>query len=135
MTRAGGDHAGNFALHETFGGFGIFHLLADGDSVAFGEQTGHVALDGVVRDSGHGHADAEQFFLASGESDFQISRDGFGVVGRKPRRSRRLASEAGTPGRCSLISKYSAHHRSQGIEVVFGHGFGCVRTGEKEAGS
>ena len=60
---AGGDDAHDLALDEALGGFGIFHLVADGDAESFLDETGDVAFGGVEGDSAHGDG-GSLFFVA-----------------------------------------------------------------------
>src|SRR5207244_4237063 len=66
---AGRDDAGNLALDEFFRDARVFHLIADGDAVAFLDETRDVVFGGVIGDAAHG--DGGAFFLvARGEGDF-----------------------------------------------------------------
>jgi hypothetical protein len=75
----GGDDAGDFAADDFFAGAGSFHLLADGDAVAFGDEAGEVAIGGVVGDAGHGDG-LFGVFIAGGEGDFEFAGGDDGVV-------------------------------------------------------
>jgi hypothetical protein len=75
---AWGQHARDAAFDETFGEFGVFDLVADGDAVAFLHEFGEVAFVGV---DGHArHRDAPvAAVLAPRQHDFQLARGDFGV--------------------------------------------------------
>ena len=51
---AGGDDPGDVPLYQTFGSGGVFRLLANGDLITLGHQTGDVGLHAVVGNATHG---------------------------------------------------------------------------------
>jgi len=74
---AGGEDAGDFAADDLFGELGVFHLVADGDAIAFAEKAGEVLLHGVVRDAAHGLG---AFAVACGEGELELAADGDRVI-------------------------------------------------------
>ena len=57
----------------------LAHLLGDGDAVAFFDEAGDVALDGVVRDAGH--RDAHPLgHRARGQNEVEFAGGGPGVL-------------------------------------------------------
>ncbi len=73
---AGGEDAGDFAADDGFGGPGIFHLLAEGNAVAFAEETLEVAAGGVIGDAAHGYGAG---FVAGCEGELEFARGDDGV--------------------------------------------------------
>ena len=74
---AGGEDAGDFAADDFFGELGVFHLVADGDAVAFAEKAIEVVFSGVVGDAAHGEL---AFAVAGGEGELELAAGGDGVV-------------------------------------------------------
>jgi hypothetical protein len=65
-----GEDAHHLTRHEPF--HRLAHLLADGHMHAAANEAGDVALGGVGRDAGHGHARALGH-IARGEHDIQLA--------------------------------------------------------------
>ena len=71
--------AGHVAVDQRPAAVQTADLLADGDFVTGRDEPGDVAVSRVVRDPGHGNADALAH-LPAGEHDIQDTRRGFRVV-------------------------------------------------------
>ena len=76
---AGRHHAHDLAFDQALGGFGIFHLVADGDAVSLLDEARDVALGRMEGDAAHGDGGA-LFLVARGEGDFQFARGHHGVL-------------------------------------------------------
>ena len=79
---AGGDNAGDIPFDQTLGCGRVFHLLTDGHLVALGDQTGNIALAGVVGDTAHGNPVGIVLGLgavAAGEGQVQLPGSGAGI--------------------------------------------------------
>ena len=75
---AGSDHARDLAAHQLLGLLGIFHLVADGDPMAFLNEARDVAFGRVEGDAAH--RDGGAFFLiAGGKGDFEFAGGHHGI--------------------------------------------------------
>ena len=76
---AGRDHTDDIPLDEALGLGGVFHLLTDGDLVAFGDEPGHIAFVAVEGHPAHGGA-LLLTALLSGQCQVQLPRGRPGIV-------------------------------------------------------
>ena len=79
---AGSDHTDDFTFDKAFGQSGVFHLLADGDFMPFGNQPGNVGLRRVVGHTAHRGAFLRIFHVpvSRGQGDVQITGGCIGIV-------------------------------------------------------
>ena len=75
---AGRDDAHDLAFDQSLGGFGIFHLVADGDAISLLDQARDVAFGGMKRHAAHGDGGA-LFLVARGERDLEFARGHHGI--------------------------------------------------------
>ena len=125
VDRAGGKDAGDFAGDE-FSGDGFGGLLGDGDAFVGLEETGDVALGGVVGDAAHGGA------AAFGEGDVEDGRGGFRVLEEHLVEIAEAVEEDDVGGQGFPHGVVLGHHRSK---RGLGHGrrLASRRAGIKEA--
>ena len=76
---AGRDHTDDIPLDKALGLSGVFHLLTDGDLVAFGDEPGHIAFVAVEGHPAHGGALLLTALLA-GQRQVQLPRGRPGIV-------------------------------------------------------
>ena len=115
---AWGENASDFATDDLFGEFGVLHLLADGDAVAFAEQAGDVVFRSVIWDAAHGNA---AFAIARGKSDLELAGSGFGVVEEELVEVAEAKKEQ-CVGILAFSGQVLTHERGLGVGGGFGHG-------------
>jgi hypothetical protein len=77
---ARGKDARDFTPDDLLGELGIFHLLADGDSIPLMKQAADVAVDCVIRHAAHGNL---ALAVAGGQGDFQLAGGEFRILIKK----------------------------------------------------
>ena len=75
----GGDHPDHFTFYQAFGGGRIFHLLANGDLVAFCHQTADIAFCTMERHAAHRRT-LRLTAITSGERQLQLPGYRFSIV-------------------------------------------------------
>ena len=73
------DHPDHIPFHESFCRRRIFHLLADGNLVSFGDQFFDVCVHGMIRDAAH-RCPLFQSAVLSGQGQFQFPGSRFGIL-------------------------------------------------------
>ena len=78
--RPRGQDLGHFPLHDAHGLFRVFHLVADGDLIAFFDQFGQIAVHRMKGHPAHGHGAGSPRLppcpFGQGQVQFPGSRDG-----------------------------------------------------------
>ena len=113
---AGRDDARDFALHELHTFLRRFHLIADGDLVAFPEQAGDVAVGSVIGNTAHRHG-IVAILVAGSQRDFEFARSGDGVFEEEFVEVTKTKQEQGI-GRFLFYGMVLPHHRGE----IFVHG-------------
>ena len=114
--RAGGDDAGDAALHQALGQGGILHLLANGDLIAAADELFDIVVHSMMRHAAHGSA-LLQAAVAPGKGQFQLPGGRLRIIEEHLIKIAQ-AEEEQTVLVFSLHLKVLLHHRCQASHCI-----------------